>query len=126
MQSCKNRTLNLYLAMVLLSVVVTLGATPAVAGKCAQGYIYELSEGSYGTNDLMFKMNYTTTSPPNSYYGWMRFRSDLDAAKLRSIRAMAYMALANGNELEVWTTYDNGQGQSDCTRATELKLKALP
>jgi len=65
----------------------------------------------------MFKMSHTTTTPLASWYGLIRFRSNQDAAKLKSIRAMAYMALVNGNEVHVhvYTTFNNSQGQDDCS-----------
>ena len=114
------------LAVLLCALSGAIASTPASAGVCATGYITVLSEGAYNTNDLMFQMDYTSAPPVTSYNGWIRYRSNLNASRLRAIRGMAYLAAINGNRIEVRTTELDSQGLDDCSRATELKILEFP
>jgi len=116
---------HLVLATLLLS-----GVGTANAGICAVGYIKKIAEGGWNYNDLMINIEYVSGSTPptwwptsqqNPDFGYMRFRSTLDPTRLSAIRTLAYMALANGNKVEVRTTSKNASNIDDCTKADELK-----
>ena len=112
------------MATTLFTAAALLASTGALAGKCAQGYVTEVTEGGFSSNHLHVKMNYTEVVPPNSRGGYMRFLQTLPAERLKGIRALAYLAIANGMEVQVWTTNKTDQNVDDCTMATELKVCA--
>jgi len=114
-----------------VAVTVLLGAVnTANAGLCAKGYIKHVAEGGWNTNDLMINLEYSGGTTPPTWWpahfginqGYMRFRSSIDPTRLASIRTMAYLAMANGNEVEVRTVAVDASGNSDCTKADELKV----
>lgn len=96
-------------------------SSPALAGVCASGYITDIAEGGWNSNNLNIKLQYTSANPPNSWNGYMRFKDTLNAERLKAIRALAYLALANGNEVTVES--HNG---TDCANATQLIVHRLP
>jgi len=113
------------LAPCLITLGLLMGVGNAHAVVCARGYISLLTEGGFNSSDLHLKMAYTSVTPLNTRYGYLRFRSTLDPARLKAIRSLAYIALFNGNEIEI-TAHPNALGVEDCTDATQLSLFALP
>ncbi len=91
------------------------------AGTCGMGVITELKEGGWNTDDLMIKIDYRVTASAHNgteWQGFVRFKAnELSVERMKSIRAMAYLALATSPRL-VWI----GTHNSDCSRATEISL----
>ncbi|MEE9322073.1 MAG: hypothetical protein V3U76_16630 [Granulosicoccus sp.] len=119
--SLKNK---LFIALFVIS--SSAFALPAHAAKCGEGYVGMVSEGSFGENNLFVQLvnssgAVTTTS---GYKGqpFIRFSDTLITEQINSIRALAYLALANGNYVELWS-----KGSQSCTsELNEIKLFRAP
>ena len=100
-----------------LSTALLLATTNVFASVCGTGYITEVVEGSENANDLLIKIQYTTdTRPDQDTNGYLRFSEELGVERMRGIRAIAYLALANGNQIEI------SQDSGTCAAATQIKL----
>ncbi len=108
--------------LVLLTLLVAIGFSgTASAGSCGVGKVLEVKEGGWNTNDLMVKIDYAGgTGTSNNYQGYIRFRENLDAMRLKGIRAVAYLAMATGKSV---TTFTHNSGTDACTKATEITIK---
>lgn len=85
--------------------------------RIGTAYITEVIEGSDNANDLLVKIQYTNdTRPDADVDGYLRFSEDLGVERMRGIRAIAYIALANGNQVEI------SQDSGTCASATQIKL----
>jgi len=113
------------LAMALILSGLLSGMGNAHALVCAKGYITLITEGGYNSSDLHLQMMYTSVTPPHTRNGYLRFRSTLDPVRLKAIRSLAYIALFNGNEVEI-TAHPDAQGVENCTNATQIEIMALP
>lgn len=100
-------------------------------GICAQGYVKEVSEGGWGTNDLYVQLEFTeqwvpptwwhpSTSAPQ--FAYIRFRDTLDPTRFSAIRTLVHLAMANHNKVRIRTSSVDGQNLEDCTRADEIIL----
>lgn len=100
-----------------LSTVLLLASTNVFASVCGTGYITEVIEGNENGNDLLIKIQYTTdTRPDQDHNGYLSFSESLGVERMRGIRAIAYLALANGNQVEI------SQDSGTCAAATQIKL----
>jgi uncharacterized protein YdbL (DUF1318 family) len=114
------------LSIALFVISSTAFALPAHAAKCGEGYIGMVGEGAFGENNLFVQLvnsqgAITTTS---GYKGqpFLRFSDTLVTEQINSIRALAYLAFANGNFVELWS-----KGGGSCvSELIEIKLFRAP
>lgn len=94
-----------------------LASTNVFASVCGTGYITEVIEGHENANDLLIKLSYSSdVRPDQDTDGYLRFSESLGVERMRGIRAIAYLALANGNQVEI------SQDSGTCAAATAIKL----
>lgn len=111
---------NVIRMTVAAAILATSGL--ANAGSCGYGYIKRINVGGWNSQNLHIILEHTrnTQTPTTSHNGWLRFTSDTPVDKFKSIKAMAYLALANGNEVYVQSATNN------CAQATEIDLYRVP
>jgi hypothetical protein len=94
--------------------------TSGVAAYCGSGKIVKILEGGWNTNDFMIKIDYSSGSsqyPGTEYFGFIVYKSNLDAQRLKGIRALALAAYLSGKQVVPYT--HTGR----CDNATELSFK---
>ena len=100
-----------------LSAALLLASTNVFASICGTGYITEVVEGSENGDDLLVKLQYSNDiRPDQDSNGYLRFSKELGVERMRGIRAIAYLALANGNQVEI------SQDSGTCAAVTQIKL----
>lgn len=91
----------------------------AHAGSCGSGVITQVKEGGWNSDHLMIKVDYSVTQSAHSgseFQGFIRFKSDLSADRLKNIRALASLALLSGRVVSVFSH------SGSCDAATELTV----
>lgn len=116
----------------VIALVVFSGV--AQADLCAIGRIAEVTEGWGDKESLQVKMDYSVAgaqTPPagrvllpdeqdNDQTFWLRFNVDnLDADRLKRLRTLAYLALANGNTVKLISRWD---GEFSCLNLSQITV----
>lgn len=109
---------------IVTALSLSVFALPAHAnGMCGIGKLVEVREGGWNLNDLLIKLEYTQDADTaligtNYRQVWIRYQeASLSPERLRSIRALAYMALVSGKSVYTWSHNVDG-----CTDSTELSV----
>ena len=117
----------------LIGLALIACSSYSFGGECATGYVTDVYVGGWNQEGLHIKLEYTDgTSPPtvwpagaNAASGLMQFKQSLGADRINALRAVAMLALANGNKVIVKSNVNNSAGQLDCTSASEIQLRRV-
>lgn len=89
--------------------------------NCGSGEIVAIKEGGWETGHLMVKIDYSVSSQLLSYkgtewYGWVRYKNNLDEDRFAGIRSLIYIAFAKGSSVEI------SSHTGRCDNATEFTI----
>jgi len=122
----KNRLMNIQALLVALMCTATTMApmnAAAAQGVCARGTVSQVYAGGWNQDGLVVTIDYEAGfSAPNDFNGSIRFSPGLSDRRLKSLTAMALMAVANGNPVIIYTHNDTANGVLDCSNATEMRV----
>ncbi len=83
--------------------------------NCGEGYIKRISEGGWNNDRIYIRLDETVPAQHQLWNNdYVRFSDTLSASRQAAIRAVAYLALANGNKVGLVSS------SPDCQRATEI------
>lgn len=89
----------------------------ANAVSCGTGYIVDIKEGGWNSDDFMIKLEGPNAGASTLWNGFIRFTTDnLSETRINAIRRLATTAFAL--DAMVWTNSHHG----DCTSATEFSI----
>lgn len=118
----------------MAAVVLLFLSSVAYADLCAVGRIAEINEGWGDKESLHIKMDYSVSGaqqPPagrillpdqldNDQTFWLKFNVDnLDADRLKRIRTLAYLALANDNTVKMVSRWN---GDYSCLNLSQIVI----
>ena len=101
------------------SAAMSLGtwSTTSYGGACGKGYIVGISAGGWNTDHLLINLDAVVpASGTLDYTNHVRFGPGITSDRLKQIRTLAYMAMAN----QMPVTMHAASG--DCSQASELTV----
>lgn len=98
--------------------------TQAGQGWCGTGYITSVYAGGWNQDGLIIHLEAIDGKEPPNFFSsvLLRFSLDLTEKRLDMIQAVALLALANGNAVELYSHNVNSSGQPDCSNMTQIKV----
>lgn len=113
-----------------------------MAGVCGIGRVLEISEGWGGQENLMIKLDYGvpgSLQPPTTKIliddaldagtQWFKFNESNDILgpdRLKRIRTLAYLALANGNTVKLISQWDGDQSCQNLHQINIISTISIP
>lgn len=119
----ENMKLKKSIVTVLMAASLWL-SNPAFAGSCGGGIIQSLNEGGWANQNhpdtLLVKIRFDESrwsrTHTDAFQGFIRFdANNLPAERLANIRRAAYLAMATGKAVNIWSASGSCADASDLT-----------